>query len=355
MERIACQQAPPTLNQSQFSPNEIQESPCQNHRLREERAFAPAVSRSFAARVKAVRAAHEALLRRKNPVDPAWDNGVFERFRHPVVTYRHTPLEWRYDFNPRTNPFFMERLGINARSTPARSTGTARSTWSCAPRATTARASSPSPRARTASTTSVSGTTRRHARDCEPETNLYDMRLTFHEDGWIYGLFCAEARIPRRPPAICARRWPRAASRARGTSRPGSACPISRRRARSSATSCFTLSSSMASTPSTRGRRTVSSRSGPAAASAGGSVEDINTGVIGAGDDHRRPRVPHHQGVKNGQGPAPIKTPKGWLHLAHGVRDCAAGLRYVLYLFLSDPAWTLRRSSHRPGGYFLAP
>ncbi len=77
-----------------------------------------AKANTFAARVKQVRAAHEAFFRRRNPVDPNWDNGVFERFQNPVVTYQHAPLEWRYDFNPETNPFFMERLGVNAALNP---------------------------------------------------------------------------------------------------------------------------------------------------------------------------------------------------------------------------------------------
>ena len=160
---------------------------------------APAASRFFAARVKAVRTAHAALLRRKNPVDPEWDNGVFERFRHPVITYRHTPLEWRYDFNPLTNPSFMERLGINATLNPGafywngkvhlvvRTEGCDRKSFF-------------------AIAESSNGLD--HFRfwdepcdipELKPETNLYDMRITVHADGWIYGVFCAEAKDPAAP------------------------------------------------------------------------------------------------------------------------------------------------------------
>jgi 4-O-beta-D-mannosyl-D-glucose phosphorylase len=161
---------------------------------------ATAIDRAFAARVKKVRAAHEAFVKRRNPVDPDWDNGVFERFKYPVVTYRHVPPEWRFDFNPQTNPFFMERLGVNATLNPGafywkgkvhlvvRTEGYDRKSFFSI-------------------VESPNGIDNFRFWDepidlpeLEPETNVYDMRITFHQDGWIYGVFCAEAKDPGAAP-----------------------------------------------------------------------------------------------------------------------------------------------------------
>ena len=161
---------------------------------------APAAQRAFTTRVKQVRAAHETFLKRKNPVDAIWDNGVFERFKYPVVTDRHVPMEWRYDFNPVSNPFFMERLGINATLNPGaffwkgkvhlvvRTEGYDRKSFFSI-------AESPN------------GVDNFRFWDepidlpeIAPETNVYDMRITFHEDGWIYGVFCVEAKAPNAAP-----------------------------------------------------------------------------------------------------------------------------------------------------------
>lgn len=154
----------------------------------------------FENRVARVRASHQAIINRQNPVDHDWDNGVFERFRNPVVTAQHIPLEWRYDFDPETNPFFMERMGINATANPGaffwnekvhlvvRVEGYDRKSFF-------------------AICESESGVDGFRFRD-EPvsipplpgETNLYDMRVTFHEDGWIYGIFCVESKDPAANP-----------------------------------------------------------------------------------------------------------------------------------------------------------
>ena len=310
--------------------------------------------RAFAARVKAVRAAHEAFLRRQNPVDPTWNNGVFERFRYPVVTARHAPLEWRYDFNPQTNPFFLERLGVNGAYNPgafywqgkvhlvARVEGNDRKSFF-------AIAESPN------------GINRFRFWD-EPcdipavagETNLYDMRVTFHEDGWIYGVFCAESKDPNAPPGDLSsavaqagvvrtkdfRHWDRL---------PNLKTPASQQRNVVLHPEFF------------QGKYALYTRpmDGFIDVGSGGGIgwtlcDDLTTGVTGP-ETIIDARAYHTvKESKNGQGPAPLKTPQGWLHLAHGVRGCAAGLRYVLYMFmtsLDDPA----KVTARPGGHLLSP
>ncbi|MDD2764615.1 MAG: glycosidase [Opitutaceae bacterium] len=311
-------------------------------------------SREFATRVKAVRAAHEAFLRRKNPVDPLWDNGVFERFKYPVVTYRHAPLEWRYDFNPATNPFFMERLGINATLNPGafywqgkvhlvvRTEGLDRKSFF-------AIAESPN---------GIDGF-RFWDEPCDipelkPETNLYDMRITFHEDGWIYGVFCAEAKDPAAPAgdlssAVAQAGMVRTKDFRKWVRLPNLKTPASQQR------------NVVLHPEFVQGKYAFYTRpmDGFIDVGSGGGIgwtlcDDITTGVTGP-ETIIDARAYHTiKESKNGQGPVPIKTPQGWLHLAHGVRNCAAGLRYVLYLFmtsLEDPAKVIAR----PGGYFLAP
>ena len=184
----------------------------------------------------------------------------------------------------------------------------------------------------------------------DPDINVYDMRLTAHEDGWIYGLFCTERKDPQaRSAATLLGRGAGGHRAHQGPRKPGSACPTSRRSRPSSATSSCTRSSSTASTRSTRGRRTASSRPARAAASAGRSATRMDRRVDRRGDDHRPEGLPHDQGGRRtAQAPPPIKTPKGWLHLAHGVRNTAAGLRYVLYAFLLRPRRSREGDRTRP-------
>ena len=314
----------------------------------------PAASRAFTTRVRAVRAAHEKLLRRRNPVDRGWDNGVFERFKHPVVTDRHTPLEWRYDFNPATNPFFMERLGINATLNPGAFMWKSRvhlvvRIEGCDRKSFLAIAESPN----------GIDTFRFWDEPCDipeiaGETNLYDMRVTFHEDGKIYGVFCAESKDPNAAPGDLSaavaqagivrtrdfRKWERL---------PNLKTPASQQR------------NVVLHPEFVQGKYAFYTRpmDGFIDVGSGGGIgwtlcDDINTGATGP-ETILDARAYHTiKESKNGQGPVPIKTAQGWLHLAHGVRGCAAGLRYVLYLFmtsLDDPAKIIAR----PGGHFLAP
>ncbi len=314
----------------------------------------PAAPRAFTARVKQVRSAHESFLRRKNPVDRNWDNGVFERFTYPVITDRHLPLEWRYDFNPKTNPFFMERLGINAALNPGafywkgkvhmvvRTEGYDRKSFF-------AIAESPN------------GIDNFRFWDepvdlpeLEPETNVYDMRVTFHEDGNIYGVFCAESKDPKAPrgdlsSAVAQAGVVRTKDFKKWERLPNLKTPASQQR------------NVVLHPEFVDGKYAFYTRpmDGFIDVGSGGGIgwtlcDDINTGVTGP-EKIIDSRAYHTiKETKNGQGPTPIKTPQGWLHLAHGVRGCAAGLRYVLYMFmtsLEDPSKVIAR----PGGHFLAP
>jgi 4-O-beta-D-mannosyl-D-glucose phosphorylase len=336
------------------TPSEAKKTNAKRKNPAKKPAAAPKVDRAFAARVKAVRTAHEKFLKRRNPVNLDWDSGVFERFRHPVITDRHVPLEWRYDFNPATNPFFMERLGINATLNPGaflwqgkvhlvvRTEGYDRKSFF-------AIAESPN----------GIDNFRFWDEPCDipevpGETNLYDMRVTFHQDGWIYGVFCAESKDPNAAPgdlssAVAVAGMVRTTDFRTWERLPNLKTPASQQR------------NVVLHPEFVQGKYAFYTRpmDGFIDVGSGGGIgwtlcDDITTGVTGpeAIIDARAYHTIKES--KNGQGPAPIKTPQGWLHLAHGVRGCAAGLRYVLYLFmtsLDDPAQVIAR----PGGYFLAP
>jgi 4-O-beta-D-mannosyl-D-glucose phosphorylase len=315
------------------------------------RSAAPA---AWTARLKQLRARHEIFLARKNPVDPEWDNGVFERFTYPVITYRHAPIEWRFDLNPRTNPFLMERLGVNATFNPGafywkgkvhlvvRFEGYDR-------KSIFAIAESPNGIDRWRF-----GAEPVDLPEIAPETNVYDMRITFHEDGCIYGVFCAEAKDPNAQPgdlssAVAVAGLVRTKDFKIWERLPNLQTPASQQR------------NVVLHPEFVGGQYAFYTRpmDGFIDVGSGGGIgwtlcPDIDTGVTGP-ETIIDGRAYHTiKEVKNGQGPAPLKTDRGWLHLAHGVRACAAGLRYVLYLFmtsLEEPTKVIAR----PGGYFLAP
>ncbi|MFP4540187.1 MAG: glycosidase [Opitutales bacterium] len=308
----------------------------------------------FEQRVAAVRAAHETLLSRPNPVDTDWDNGVFERFVHPVVTAAHTPLEWRYDFNPKTNPFFMERMGINATTNPGAFYWQGRCHM-------VVRTEGYDRKSFFAICESESGTEGFRFWDepvqippLEGETNLYDMRVVFHEDGWIYGVFCAESKDPKAGPgdlssAVAQAGLARTKDFRNWERLPNLKTPASQQR------------NVVLHPEFVDGQYAFYTRpmDGFIDVGAGGGIgwtlcQDITEGTTGP---EKIILGRHYHGImeaKNGDGPAPIKTDRGWLHMAHGVRNCASGLRYVLYMFVAD----LDDPSHviaQPGGYFLAP
>jgi 4-O-beta-D-mannosyl-D-glucose phosphorylase len=299
-------------------------------------------------------AEHEGLIHRPN--EPELEsNGWFRRYRYPVLTAAHTPLFWRYDLDPATNPFFMERLGING----VFNVGAMEWNGNVVLMARVEGVDRKSFFAVAESANGIDGfrfwdypvvmpeTT-------DPETNVYDMRLTAHQDGWIYGLFCAERKDAAAP--------------AGDLSSAVAQCGIARTHDLKTWERLDDLR-----TPSAQQRNCVLH-----AEFVGGKyafytrpqdsfIEAGSGGGIGwglaASMEHAEiegetimDRREYHtvNEVKNGIGPAPIKTKQGWLHLAHGVRNTAAGLRYVLYCFLCelDQPWKVIA---KPGGYLLAP
>lgn len=310
---------------------------------------------SFAIRLAALKRKHSTLLSRKNPVDRDWYNGVYERRENPVVTAAHIPLDWRFDLNPATNPFLLERLGVNAAFNAGAIEWKGRILL-CV------RVEGWDRKSFFAMAESKSGTEgfRFWDEPCvipetsDPDTNIYDMRLVQHEDGWIYGLFCTERRDPKAPEA--------------DQSSATAQCGLVRTRD-------FKTWDRLpdVKTPSAQQRNVVlhpefvggkyalytRPQDGFIDTGSGGgigwalcsSMEKPTTGKESIIDK----RAYHTIGeLKNGQGPAPLKTKDGWLHLAHGVRATAAGLRYVLYLFLTDLKDPTKMLA-KPQGYFIAP
>lgn len=299
-------------------------------------------------------AAHKKLIARKNK--PRSDsNGIFDRYLFPVVTAEHAPLFWRYDLNPKTNPFLMERLGINVAFNPGalfhngkyclvvRTEGWDRKSFF-------AIAESKSPtegfkyRDRPIVLNEVDA----------PTTNVYDMRLTAHQDGYIYGLFCAERKDPAAP--------------AGDTSSAIAACGIVRTK---DLESWERLPDLVSISPQQRnvvlhpefirGKYALYTRPQDSfieAGKGGGIGFALSSSMENASIGEEKiiePKVYHTlKESKNGAGAVPIKTKAGWLHIAHGVRNTAAGLRYVVYAFMCDPS-DPSKVIHRPGGYLIAP
>ena len=282
-------------------------------------------------------------------------NGVFERFRHPVLTGAHTPLFWRYDLDPAANPYLLERLGINCVFNPGAIEQDGKILL-------VARVEGADRKSFFAVAESESGVDGFRFWDLpvvmpeteDPDVNVYDMRLVRHEDGWIYGLFCSERKDPAAPPG--------------DTSSAVAACGIARTRdlkswqrlpdlqTRSSQQRNVVLHPEFV-----RGQYALYTRPQDGfieAGSGGGIAWGLCASMESAVIDEEiliDPKLYHTiKEVKNGQGPAPIKTERGWLHIAHGVRNTAAGLRYVLYAFLSDLA-DPARVTHTPSGFLLAP
>ena len=309
---------------------------------------------AWTARLKQLRAKHEKFLARKNPVYLEWDNGVFDRFTYPAITYRHAPIEWRFDLNSKTNPFLMERLGVNATLNPGAFFWKGKCHM-------VVRFEGYDRKSLFAIAESPNGIDNWRFWDepvdlpeIKPETNVYDMRITFHEDGCIYGVFCAESKDPNAKPgdlssAVAVAGLVRTKDFKTWERLPNIKTPASQQR------------NVVLHAEFVEGQYAFYTRpmDGFIDVGSGGGIgwtlcKDINTGVTGP-ETIIDCRAYHTiKEVKNGQGPAPIKTDKGWLHLAHGVRNCAAGLRYVLYMFMTsieDPTKVIAR----PGGHFLAP
>jgi 4-O-beta-D-mannosyl-D-glucose phosphorylase len=309
---------------------------------------------AFERKVKALFSDHEKLIKRRNQKIEGGD-GILNRYMYPVLSAEHTPIFWRYDLNQKTNPNLMTRMGIN-------SVFNAGAIELDSKIYLVARVEGYDRKSFFAIAESENGIDNFRFWDYpivipetdNPETNVYDMRLTKHEDGWIYGLFCAERKDPNAP---------------RGDLSSAIAqCGIARTK---DLKNWDRLDDLKSASPQQRnvvlhpefvdGRYAFYTRpqEGFIEAGSGGGIgwglaEDIEHAVIDHEtivDDRKYHTIKE---VKNGLGPPPIKTDQGWLQSAHGVRACASGLRYVLYAFLTeiDEPWKV---THAPGGYLLAP
>ena len=296
---------------------------------------------------------HESLISRKNKMIFS-ENGIFERYKYPILTAAHTPLEWRYDLNPETNPYLMERIGVNA----TMNSGAIK--WN-GKYLIIVRVEGNDRKSFFAISESPNGIDYFrfweypiHLPDTDPsETNVYDIRLTTHEDGWIYGIFCSESLDPNAAPGDLSSAIAKAGIVRTKDLKSWERLPnlISQSQQRN-----VVLHPEFVN-----GKYALYTRPQDNFIDAGNGggigwalIDDITHAEVKEEIiiNHRH----YHtiKEVKNGEGPHPIKTPKGWLHLAHGVRACAAGLRYVLYLYmtsLEDPTKIIAE----PGGYLIAP
>ena len=309
---------------------------------------------SFSHRSKLLQDQQNQLLNRKNtPVPQA--HGWFERYAHPVLTAAHVPLHWRFDFNESSNPYLLERFAINT-------VFNAGAIYWKGRYLVIARVEGVDRKSFFAVAESPNGID--HFRFWEhpvvlPElentdTNIYDMRLVAHEDGWIYGIFCTERRDPSatdadQSAAIAQSGLVRTKDLLHWERLPDLVTPSAQQR------------NVVLHPEFVNGKYAFYTRPQD------GFIEAGSGGGIGFGlvDDILHPVISQEVLIdkkiyhtvyesKNGLGPAPIRTEHGWLHLAHGVRNTAAGLRYVLYLFMTD-LHDLTRIIYKPAGYFLAP
>ena len=304
-------------------------------------------------RLTALRTDHEALIGRPN-APHGLGNGIYQRYANPVVTAAHVPLEWRYDLNPQTNPFQMERLGVNA-------TFNAGAMLWDGKYLVVVRVEGDDRKSFFAIAESPNGTDgfRFWPRPLvlpqtdEPDTNVYDMRLTQHEDGWIYGLFCTERKDLAQPDDLSAAVAQCGIARTRNL--------IDWQRLPDLKTRSGQQRNVVLHPEFVDGKYALYTRpqDGFISVGSGGGIgwglcDDMTNAVIDSETIVDNKAYHTIKELKNGQGPAPIKTNEGWLHLAHGVRNTAAGLRYVLYMFMTDlhRPWVV---THAPGGHFIAP
>jgi len=309
---------------------------------------------NFEERILQMTKAHQQLIQKPNE-KLATENGIYHRYQNPVLTAQHIPLNWKFDFNPSTNPFLMERFGVNA----VLNAGAIKFEGKYI---LMARVEGNDRKSFFAIAESPNGVDHFKFWDKpvvmpeteNPDTNVYDIRLVAHEDGWIYGLFCTERRDPK------ASEGDQSAAIAQ--------CGIARTKDLEHWERLADLKTSSAQQRNVvlhpefvNGKYAFYTRPQDSFIEAG------NGGGIGFGlsdtienaeakEEKVIDKKQYHTvyEAKNGQGPAPIKTEKGWLHLAHGVRNTAAGLRYVLYMFLTDLN-DLTKVTHKPAGYFIAP
>ena len=311
------------------------------------------MSTIFENQKKQVAEYHESLLNRPNYCIPS-SNGIIQRCENPVITKDHIPLHWRYDFNPQTNPFFLERIGFN-------STMNAGALYWKEKYLLFIRVEGTDRKSFFAIAESKNGLDNFRfwdrpiaVPDTDPdETNIYDIRLTVHEDGWVYGVFCSEKLDPNAAPGDLS-----SALASAGIIRSKDLIQWERLPNLSASSQQRNV---VLHPEFIDGKYALYTRPQDdfiLAKSGGGIgwtlIDDIANAII---QEEKIVNFRHYhtiKEVKNGEGPPPIKTTKGWLHLAHGVRKTAAGLRYVLYLYLTDlqdPSLLIAE----PGGYLLAP
>jgi 4-O-beta-D-mannosyl-D-glucose phosphorylase len=308
----------------------------------------------FFSRLADLEKAQDKLLHQPNE-KAVLGNGVIDRYTNPILTAQHTPLFWRYDLNKESNPYLMERFGINA----VLNAGAIK--WNDK-YMVVARVEGVDRKSFFAIAESQNGIDNFKFWDYPvimpetsvPDTNIYDMRLILHEDGWVYGLFCTERRD------LSASEGDQSAAIAQ--------CGITRTK---DMVNWERLNDLI--TPSPQQRNVVlhpefvngcyafytrpqdsfieAGKGGGIGFALSKSIENakVDSEIV---IDHKIYHTVYE--LKNGLGPAPIKTEKGWLHLAHGVRNTAAGLRYVLYMFMTDLK-EITKIIHKPAGYFMAP
>ncbi|WP_024462075.1 4-O-beta-d-mannosyl-d-glucose phosphorylase Mgp130 [Marinimicrobium sp. LS-A18] len=303
--------------------------------------------------VRSLLSDHETLITRKNQPAPG-GNGIYQRWQSPILTAAHTPVFWRYDLNPASNPHLMERLGVNA-------TFNSGALYWKGKYLLAVRVEGDDRKSFFAIAESPNGVDNFRFWDYpitlpeteRPDTNVYDMRLTAHEDGYIYGLFCTERKDQSRPDDLSAAEAQCGIARTRDL--------VNWERLPDLITYSGQQRNVVLHPEFVDGQYALYTRPQDDFISVGkgggigwglcASMEnaEIKAEVIVDGKEYHTIKE-----VKNGQGPAPIKTEHGWLHLAHGVRNTAAGLRYVLYVFMTEleRPWVV---THRPGGHFIAP
>lgn len=310
--------------------------------------------KKFTKRLEQLESAYQKLVSEANePLKES--NGIYQRYKNPVLTAQHTPLFWRYDLNKDTNPYLMERFGINA----VLNAGAIKFNDKYV---LVARVEGADRKSFFAVAESANGIDNFKFWDypismpetADPDTNVYDMRLVQHEDGWIYGLFCTERRDYNAKPG--------------DQSAAIAQCGIARTK---DLKDWERLADLKTRSPQQRNvvlhPEFIKGKYGFYTRPQDGFIDAGNGGGIGFGISKSIANAEVVEEVivdkkiyhtvyelKNGLGPAPIKTKHGWLHLAHGVRNTAAGLRYVLYMFMTDLN-DITKVISQPGGYFMAP
>ena len=295
---------------------------------------------------------HQEFLQKPNKPQPE-SNGIVQRYQNPVVTAAHAPLHWRYDFNSETNPLGLERIGINATFNPGALKWKGKYILAL-------RVEGADRKSFFAIAESPNGVDNFQFWDKpvvlpqtgEPDTNVYDMRLTLHEDGWIYGIFCTERKDKSNPDTS-------AAVANAGIARTKDL--VNWERLPDLISNSGQQRNVVLHPEFVNGKYALYTRPQDGFIEVGkgggiglGYVEDLTNPVL---EDEK---IVNHKvyhtiyELKNGLGPAPIKTEEGWLHLAHGVRNTAGGLRYTLYLFMTDLN-DISKVTYQPAGYFMAP